>query len=136
MSERTTIDELLARARERIRRLTPEEAAAAQAEGAVIVDTRDSADRAAEGVIPGSVLVTRNTLEWRADPESELPDPRLADLDRQLIVMCNDGFSSSLAAATLQELGFSGACDLDGGYRAWQAAGLPTEAAPPATPSP
>lgn len=125
-NERTTIDELLQQAREEIRRLTPQEAAAAQAGGAVIVDTRDSADRAAEGVIPGSVLVTRNTLEWRADPSSEAPDPRLADLEADLIVVCNDGYSSSLAADNLRRLGHASAADLIGGYRAWAAAGLPT----------
>ena len=112
------------------------EAAAAQRSGAVIVDTRDSVDRAAEGVIPGSVLVTRNTLEWRADPTSEAADARLADLERQLIVVCNDGYSSSLAAATLQELGFSRATDLAGGFRAWKRAGLPTAEAPPPRRSP
>ena len=136
MPERTTIDDILDRARARITRLTPEEVAAAQQSGAVIVDTRDSVDRTTEGVIPGSVLVTRNTLEWRADPSSEAPDARLADLDRQLIVVCNDGYSSSLAAATLQDLGFSRAADLAGGYRAWKRAGLPTEEAPPPQPSP
>ena len=136
MPERTTIDEMLARARKRIARLSPREVESARESGAVIVDTRDSVDRAAEGVIPGSVLVTRNTLEWRADPSSELPDPRLADLDRQLIVVCNDGYSSSLAAASLQDLGFSRATDLAGGYRAWKRAGLPTEDAPAAEPSP
>ena len=126
MTDRLTIDQMLAHARERIARLAPHEASAAQRSGAVIVDTRDSADRAAEGVIPGSVLVTRNTLEWRADPASELPDPRIADPTLQLIVVCNDGYSSSLAAASLVDLGFARAADLEGGYRAWKAAGLPT----------
>ena len=127
-AQHTTIGQMLDDARRRIRRLTPQEAAAAQARGALIVDTRDSADRAAEGVIPGSVLVTRNTLEWRADPTAEVPDPRLADFQAQLIVVCNDGYSSSLAADNLRRLGHVGAADLIGGYRAWQAAGLPTEA--------
>jgi len=127
MTQRQTIDQMLEDARQRIARLAPAQAATAQAAGAVIVDTRDSADRAAEGVIPGSVLVTRNTLEWRADPASELPDERMADLSKQLIVICNDGYSSSLAAASLVDLGFSSAGDLVGGYRAWKRAGLPTE---------
>jgi rhodanese-related sulfurtransferase len=126
MSERLTVEEMLAAARARIARLSPREASEAQRSGAVIVDTRDSADRAAEGVIPGSVLVTRNTLEWRADPTAELPDPRIADPSLQLIVVCNDGYSSSLAAASLVDLGFARAADLEGGYRAWKAAGLPT----------
>ena len=126
MSDRLTIDDLLERARARITRLSPAAAQAAQRAGAVIVDTRDSADRIAEGVITGSVLVTRNTLEWRADPASGLPDERLADPERQVIVVCNDGYSSSLAAASLLDLGFTRAADLEGGYRAWKRAGLPT----------
>jgi len=117
---------MLAAARARIIRLTPTEAAAALTAGALVVDTRDSADRTAEGIIPGSVLVTRNTLEWRADPTAELPDPRIADPALQLIVVCNDGYSSSLAAASLVDLGFTRASDLIGGYRAWKAEGLPT----------
>ena len=122
----TTIEQVLAGARERIERLAPDEAAEAQRAGAVVVDTRDSADRAAEGVIPGSVRAHRNVLEWRADPAAELPDPRIADRSLQLIVVCNDGYSSSLAAASLVDLGFARAGDLAGGYRAWKAAGLPT----------
>jgi rhodanese-related sulfurtransferase len=125
-SERTTIDERLAMARARIRRLTPSEAAVAQAHGAIIVDTRDSADRSAEGSIPGAVAVTRNTLEWRADPTAELPDPALSDFGNALIVICNDGYSSSLAAESLLLLGHATVADVVGGYRAWKAAGLPT----------
>lgn len=128
--ERTTIDDLLTLARTRIRRLTPHEVAAAQAAGAIIIDTRDSADRAAEGIIPGSVLVTRNTLEWRADPSAEGADPRLADLDADLIITCNDGFSSSLAADSLRQIGHTAAADIIGGYRAWKAAGLPITSPP------
>jgi len=123
-----TIEQMLDDARERIKRLTPKDAAAAQRSGAVIVDTRDSADRKAEGIIPGSVRAHRNVLEWRADPDAELPDPRIADRSLQLIVVCNGGYSSSLAAASLVDLGFAQAGDLVGGYRAWKAAGLPTEA--------
>lgn len=127
MESRASIDELLASARSRIARLTPEEAAAAQAAGAVIVDTRDTADRCAEGIIPQSVWVSRNTLEWRADPTAELPHPLLSDHARDLIVVCNDGYASSLAAASLRRLGHLTAADLLGGYRAWKQAGLPTE---------
>jgi len=126
--ERSTIDDRLAAVRTRIRRLTPEQAAAAQADGAVIVDTRDSADRRAEGVIPGSLPITRNTLEWRADPAAECPDPRVSDFSRDIVVVCNDGYASSLAADSLRELGHATAADMIGGYRAWKAAGLPTEA--------
>jgi rhodanese-related sulfurtransferase len=129
-SERTTIDKLLGQARLQIRRLTPQEAASAQATGAVIVDTRDSADRAADGIIPDSILVTRNTLEWRADPSAELPDPRLSNYKTDLIIVCNDGYSSSLAADSLRRLGHASAGDIVGGYRAWKAAKLPTTAPP------
>lgn len=125
---RTSIAERLSDAQARIRRFSPDEAARAQAEGALIVDTRDSADRHAEGVIPGSHLVTRNLLEWRADPDAEIPDPVLCDFAQPKIVVCNDGYSSSLAADSLRLLGHSAAGDLIGGYRAWKAAGLPTAA--------
>ena len=102
---------------------------AAQAAGAVIVDTRDTADRRAEGVIPQSVCVTRNTLEWRADPSAALPHPVLSDFAHDLIVVCNDGYASSLAAASLRQLGHVTVADVIGGYRAWKRAGLPTAAA-------
>lgn len=119
-----TVEELLARARARLRRLAPEQAAAAQARGALLVDTRDEDDRRREGVIPGALHVPLSVLFWRTD--------RLGPLDGELVVVCNDGYSSSLAAVTLQELGFARATDLDGGFRAWRAAGLPvTVAGPP-----
>ncbi len=114
---RITVEELLARARAGLRRLAPAEAAAAQARGALLVDTRDEGDRRREGVIPGALHVPLSVLFWRTE--------RLGPLDRELVVVCNDGYSSSLAAATLQELGFERATDLDGGFRAWAAAGLP-----------
>lgn len=121
-----TIDEKIEGARQRIKRHSPAEAASAQRAGAVLVDTRDSSDRVAEGAIPDSVWYPRNVLEWRADPRSERADPRIADLSLQLIVVCNDGYSSSLAAASLVDLGFAQAGDMAGGYRGWKRAGLPT----------
>ena len=124
-----TIDELLREARARIDRLTPEQAAREIEDGAVVVDTRCADDRRSEGQIPGSVHVPRTLLEWRADPACEASDPRIADLSARLIVVCNDGYSSSLAAANLQRLGFSRVADLVGGYRAWAATGLPTREA-------
>ena len=127
MADRLTIDEMLAAARTRIRRYSPEEAAAAAMAGAVLVDTRSSGDVAAEGRIPGSVYIHRNVLEWRCDPASGYSDPRVHDLAAKLIVVCNDGYSSSLAAASLLELGFANAGDLIGGFRGWVAAGLPVE---------
>jgi rhodanese-related sulfurtransferase len=125
---RTTIDALLAAARARLDRLGPHEARAAVARGALLVDTRCASQRAADGVIPGALYHPRNVLEWRADPTSGASDPALAaDLHRVVIVLCNEGYASSLAAATLQDLGFARATDLDGGFQAWRAAGLPVE---------
>ena len=123
---RTTIDDLLAAARERLERVEPADAAAAVEQGAVLVDIRSEEQRRAGGAIPGAVVHPRNALEWRADPASGTSDPALAgDLDRQVIVVCHEGYASSLAAATLQDLGFSRATDLVGGFVAWKAAGLP-----------
>ena len=122
---RTTIDELLARARSGLDRLGPDEARAAVADGALLVDIRSESQRAADGVVPGAVWFARNVLEWRCDPASDARDERVGGLDRHLIVMCDEGYQSSLAAATLQELGFARATDLAGGFRAWRAAGLP-----------
>ena len=125
MATRTTIGDRLAKAREYIDRFTPSEAKAAAALGAVIVDTRCAEDRRREGRVDGAVEVPLSVLEWRCDPESRHSDDRLADLDLQIIVMCNDGFSSSLAAASLRDLGFGRAGDMVGGFRAWVDARLP-----------
>ena len=125
---RTTIDVLLARARAGLERLGPEEAREAMAAGALLVDVRSDAQRAADGVVPGAVHFPRHVLEWRCDPASGATDPRVGGLDRHLVVMCDEGYASSLAAATLQELGFARATDLAGGFQAWRAAGLPVEA--------
>ena len=122
-----TIDDLLAEARQQIDRLTPEEAAAEIDTGAVLIDTRCDEDRANEGVIAGSIHIARTVLEWRADPASEYRDDRISDLDSRLILMCNDGYSSSLAGANLVRLGFKRVADLDSGYRGWVKAGQPIE---------
>ncbi|WP_439938030.1 rhodanese-like domain-containing protein [Nocardia sp. N13] len=119
-----SIDALLADARAGLVRLTPEEALRAQADGAVLVDIRPEADRRAEGAIPGAVVVERTVLEWRLDPACEARLP-WASYDLHVVVVCNEGYSSSLAAATLQQLGVDRATDLVGGFRAWKAAGLP-----------
>jgi rhodanese-related sulfurtransferase len=130
MSEpRKTIEELLSEARGRLRRLEPAEASAARSEGALLIDIRSEAQRAREGVVPGALFFPRNVLEWRCDPSSPSHDPRIG-LERRLIVMCNEGYQSSLAAATLQELGFEQATDLAGGFQAWRAAGLPVRRQP------
>jgi rhodanese-related sulfurtransferase len=126
---RTTIDDVLAAARARFSRLTPSEVRAAQDEGAIVVDLRCDADRERVGVIPDSIPIRRSVLEWRADPVSPSKDPRIADLGARLILVCNDGYSSSLAAASLLELGFTDVTDMAGGAHAWAAAGLPLESA-------
>lgn len=123
---RTTIDELLSRARRRLDRVTVDAIADAVRDGAVIVDIRSEAQRTADGLIPDAIFHPRNVLEWRCDPSSGHDDPRLsADLDRRIVLVCNEGYQSSLAAATLQDLGFRHATDLVGGFQSWAAAGLP-----------
>ena len=119
-----TVGELLAQARGRLKRLDPLQASAAARDGALLVDIRPAAQRAAEGEIPGALLVERNVLEWRLDPASAARLPQ-ASYDLRVIVVCSEGYTSSLAAAALQDLGLSAATDLAGGFRAWQAAGLP-----------
>jgi rhodanese-related sulfurtransferase len=119
-----TFDQMLAAARARLARVSPEQARRAAAEGAVLVDIRPAAQRAAEGEIPGAMIVERNVLEWRFDPASGARLPQ-ARYDLRVIVFCSEGYTSSLAAAALQDLGLSRATDLDGGFQAWKRAGLP-----------
>jgi rhodanese-related sulfurtransferase len=126
---RTTIDELLAHARAGLARLRPHDAPHAVGGGAGRMDIRAESQRAADGVVPDAVWFARNVLEWRCDPSSEAHDDRVGDLERRVIVMCDEGYQSSLAAATLQHLGFARATDLVGGFQAWRAAGLPVVAA-------
>ena len=120
------IDEILAAARGRLRRVTPQEAFGEQAEGAVLIDIRPAAQRAGQGEIPGSVIVERNHLEWRLDPECEARLPWVTGYDHRIIVFCVDGYTSSLAAVALHDLGLRRATDMIGGIRAWSEAGLPT----------
>jgi rhodanese-related sulfurtransferase len=122
-----TTDDLLAEARRGLDRLGPTEAAAAMAAGAVLVDIRSELQRERDGIVPGSVYFPRNVLEWRCDPASPARDERVCDPAAQLIVMCDEGYQSSLAAANLKRLGFQRATDLEGGLQAWRAAGLPVE---------
>ena len=126
-----TIDELLTAARSRLTRLDPHEAAAAVRDGALLIDIRAESQRAEDGVVPGAMFVARNVLEWRCDPSSEHRDPRIDGHERQLIIMCNEGYQSSLAAANLRRLGFDDATDVAGGFQAWRAAGLPVSSADP-----
>ena len=124
---RRTVEDLLAEARARLVRLSPEEALAAQTSGAVLVDVRGDDQIREHGSIPGAIRIARNVLEWRADPSCPASDSRIADLDAALVIVCQQGYQSSLAAGNLQDLGFSRATDLDGGFEAWRAAGLPIE---------
>jgi rhodanese-related sulfurtransferase len=119
-----TIDDVLAEARTHLKRLDPHEAYAATSDGAVLVDIRPAAQRATEGEIPGALIIERNVLEWRFDPASNARLPS-ASYDLQVIVFCSEGYTSSLAAAALQELGVHRATDIAGGFVAWEAAGLP-----------
>jgi rhodanese-related sulfurtransferase len=121
------IDRLLERERRLLRRLSPAESLDAASAGGLIIDTRSHEQRMAGGVVPGSLRIHRNVLEWRVDPSSGYQDPRIAACEGPLIVMCQQGYSSSLAAATLQRLGVDRATDMIGGFEAWTAAGLPTE---------
>jgi rhodanese-related sulfurtransferase len=122
---RTTIDDLLAAARARLDRVEPHEAPGEIERGALLVDIRSDLQRSRDGVIPGATYHPRNVLEWRMDPASGHSDPTVGGLDRRIIVMCDAGYQSSLAAAVLQDLGFAHATDLVGGFQGWRAAGLP-----------
>jgi rhodanese-related sulfurtransferase len=114
-------DELVDRARRHILRTEPPDLAAAMAAGSLVVDIRPAAQRAVEGPLPGALVVERNVLEWRLDPNGSHRLPEVTDLDRPVVVVCSEGYASSLAAASLHELGYRSAGDLAGGYRAWAA---------------
>ena len=120
-----SIGDVLDAARRRLHRLGPAEAFEAVRGGALLVDIRPQSQRAAEGVVPGALHVERNVLEWRLDPASDARLPQATGYDRQVIVMCSQGYASSLAAASLQDIGLVNATDLAGGFLAWAGAGLP-----------
>jgi rhodanese-related sulfurtransferase len=122
-----TVDDLVAEARATLARVTPEQAHSELAQGALLIDTRTFEQRAADGEIPGAETIGLNVLEWRLDPASEWRLPRATGHDIRVIVMCQEGFSSSLAAARLQSLGLHRATDVIGGFDAWRDAGLPVE---------
>jgi rhodanese-related sulfurtransferase len=125
-----TIDDLLAEARSRIVRVSPHEAAARIADGALLVDIRPAAQRVREGEVPGSLFVERNVLEWRFDPASDARLPQATGYGVDVIVLCSEGYTSSLAADALRSLGLHRATDVVGGFLAWSAAGLPTTGTP------
>jgi rhodanese-related sulfurtransferase len=133
----TGIEQLLAQARAGLRRLEPHQALDAGRDGAILVDTRPEFQRRADGEIPGAIVVERNHLEWRLDPTSAARLPEAVDRDVAWIVICDEGYSSSLAAASLRSLGLHRATDVIGGFRAWRAAGLPVghSAASPHSPA-
>jgi rhodanese-related sulfurtransferase len=120
MSAMSTIAELLDAARKRLDRPGPRRAAAMVESGAILVDTRPGWQREQEGELPGALLIERNHIEWRLDPTSDARIPQAVDHDVTWIVVCSEGYSSSLAAASLQDLGLRNATDLDGGYQAWK----------------
>jgi rhodanese-related sulfurtransferase len=122
---RTTIDELLAAARSRLCRLHPVAALEAMRLGAALIDIRGDSQIARDGAVPGALIIARNVLEWRLDPACQHRLPQAPGLGDRVIVLCDEGYQSSLAAATLQRLGFGFATDVDGGFRAWRDAGLP-----------
>jgi rhodanese-related sulfurtransferase len=119
-----TVEDVLTAARSRLTRLTPAQAASAAARGALLVDTRPIHQRIIEGEVPGALVLERNVLEWRLDPSSAAAVPEAAH-ELFVIVLCSEGYSSSLAAAALMDLGVFRATDVIGGVRAWDAAGLP-----------
>jgi rhodanese-related sulfurtransferase len=122
-----SVDEMLASARARLCRLEPREAHEAQMQGAVLIDIRGDEERARDGVVRGACFVPRNVLEWRMDPRSPHRDPALARSEAHIMLICDGGYQSSLAAATLQRLGLPRATDIVGGFQAWRRAGLPVE---------
>jgi rhodanese-related sulfurtransferase len=121
-----SVDEMLASARSRLTRVTPAQAFGELGSGAMLIDIRPAAQRAGAGEIPGSVVIERNHLEWRLDPSSDARLPWVTGYDLRPIVICEEGYTSSLAAAALLDLGLSRATDVTGGYLAWQQEDLPT----------
>ncbi len=127
-TSRLTIHDLVANARHSLERLSPDQLAELLTnDRAVVLDTRTPTDRERFGVIPGSIHMPRTTLEWMCDPTSGYSHERIVGFEQCLVTVCNEGYSSSLAAASLQQLGFHHATDLVGGVMAWKAAGLPIE---------
>jgi len=120
-----SVDDLLAAARARIQRVTPLQAAARVAAGGLLVDIRPAAQRYREGWVAGALVVERNVLEWRFDPTSGARLPEATGYDVDVVVLCSEGYTSSLAADALRSIGLSTATDVVGGFHAWVAAGLP-----------
>ena len=117
----------LEKARRRLRRVRPDQAAAELSAGALLIDTRPSDQRRRDGQVPGAIVIERTVLEWRLDPTSPDRIPEATDADVRVILLCNEGFSSSLAAASLLDLGLKNVTDVIGGFQAWRDSGLPVE---------
>ncbi|HEY8728453.1 MAG TPA: rhodanese-like domain-containing protein, partial [Acidothermaceae bacterium] len=118
MGDPSAIDVFLAAARSRLDRVKPAELAAEVAAGALVIDTRPAEQRQRDGALVGAIVVDRNVLEWRLDPTSPFHLPEVTSVDQRIVIVCNEGYSSSLAAATLRQLGLGRATDLIGGYQA------------------
>ena len=116
-----SVDDLVVRARRRITRTRPEDLAGVVSAGGLVVDIRPAAQRAEEGDLPGALVIERNVLEWRLDPDGSHRVPEATGFDRPVVVVCSEGYASSLAAESLTDLGYRAAGDLAGGYRAWSA---------------
>jgi rhodanese-related sulfurtransferase len=126
-TDAVSVEQMLAQARSELKRLSPPQAHQAVTAGALLVDIRPGWQRAAEGEIPGALLVERNHLEWRFDPECAARLPQATGYDIQVIVFCSEGYSSSLAADSLRRLGLHRATDVVGGFHAWATQGLPVQ---------
>jgi rhodanese-related sulfurtransferase len=129
VSRPATVEQLLDEARARLARLSAVDAHAAAREGALLIDIRSESQRDRDGTLPGARFIARNVLEWRLDPASPHRDPACARRDVEVILICNEGYQSSLAAATLKRFGIN-ATDVIGGFQAWCEAGLPVRRAP------
>jgi rhodanese-related sulfurtransferase len=132
IARRRTLDELVAEAVARIDRLEPAAALAAMQDGAVLVDIRSDSERERDGIVPGSLHLPRTVLEWRLDPGGAWRSPHAPSVDERVVLLCDHGCSSVLAAATLVDLGFVRTGDVVGGFAAWRAAGLSVATAPSA----
>jgi rhodanese-related sulfurtransferase len=119
--ERNSIAKILAEARQSLLRVTPEQLSGERENGTLIIDIRPVEQRQRDGNLPGAIVIDRNVLEWRLDPSSEHRIPQVTGYDIRIVVVCNEGYSSSLAAAVLQKLGLHKAVDMIGGYQAWLA---------------
>lgn len=124
------IDDVVAACREGVPRLGPAEVVEAAARGALVVDTRTERQRREQGELPGALVIDRTVLEWRLDPKSDAHIPEATDYDVEIVVVCRQGYSSSLAAASLRAIGLHRATDLAGGVEAWLEAGFPTADGP------